>query len=67
MDYNKIDFKLLRKQKQQLLEIRLKTNKKEEYKTLDGVINLINNIQDYAVNIYNFSEKKVFGNKKEIL
>jgi len=53
----KMDWKLLREQKQYLLNTGIETE------PMGGIINLIDVIQDYAVDSLGLSEKKVFNFK----
>ena len=54
---SKMDWKLLREQKQYLLDTGIETE------PMEGIINLIDSIQDYAVDGLGLSEKKVFNLK----
>ena len=57
-----IDFKLLKKQKLDLLEIYLDPQLTDsQYSTIEGVVNLIDAIQDYAVDNLGYDEQKVFN------
>jgi len=49
-----IDFDLLKEQKEYLLGL-------QEHSSVTGIINLIDAIQDIAVDKYGYDEKKVFG------
>ena len=60
---NIIDWKELRKQKLVLLEIVLTTKSKKKAKALDGVINLIDSLQDGAVETGAYKLEEVFGKK----
>ena len=51
-----LDFKVLREQKLSLLSL-------SNSQKLEGLINLIDHIQDYSVDVLNISENKVFGRK----
>lgn len=61
----KIDWKLLRNQKHDLLKVINKesVNPKEKM-SLEGILNLLDSIQDYGVDICGLSEGKVFGKLK---
>jgi hypothetical protein len=60
----KIDYKLLREQKADLLSIISDKNVSEkQMESLDGIIILIDNIQDYAVMELGISSKTVFNLK----
>lgn len=60
------DFKLLKKQKTSLINIQSKLNKKgarftqNDIDTLEGIINLVDSIQDIAVDEYGYSKFHVF-------
>jgi hypothetical protein len=56
----KMDWKLLREQKNYLLSTG------NETEMMEGVIALFNAIQDYAVDTMGLSEKKVFGKLNEV-
>ena len=57
---SKIDFKDLKGQKQTLLEKIDKAKTKKEKDNLTGLLNLIDTIQDEAVDKHGYSEKDVF-------
>ena len=63
---NKMDFKLLKQQKTTLIKIQAKLEKpnpkftQKEWDTLEGIINLVDSIQDIAVDEYGVSQRKVF-------
>jgi hypothetical protein len=56
-----IDWQLLKEQKGTLLNILTKTNNEVEISHLNGIINLIDSIQDYAVVYLCIDENKVFN------
>lgn len=58
---NKIDFKELKSQKAILIKLQEKkgTTAKEN-STIEGILNLIDHIQDIAVDSYGYNEKAVF-------
>jgi hypothetical protein len=64
--FAKMDFKLLKEQKTTLIKIQTKLEKpnpkftKKEWDTMEGIINLLDAIQDVAVDEYGFNEKTVF-------
>lgn len=58
-----LDWKELRKQKLVLLEMVLTTKSKKKAKALDGVINLIDSLQDDAVETGAYTPEEVFGKK----
>ena len=67
-----IDFDLLRKQKAQLIELQYRTTPEgnpvilsKEYDALEGIINLIDEIQDLAVEELGLKEEDVFNLNKE--
>jgi hypothetical protein len=67
-----IDLKLLREQKQTLLDLQYRDNpdgsqilKANEFKALEGIINLISHIQDEAVEQLGLEENEVFDLEKE--
>ena len=60
-----IDFKLLKQQKTTIINLQAKLEKdskytQKEWDTLEGMINLIDSIQDIAVDEYGVKETKVF-------
>ncbi|NLR94909.1 hypothetical protein [Flammeovirga agarivorans] len=63
----KIDFALLREQKEALSEVILAygeskdKSQKDTAETLDGVLGLLDEIQDLAVDHFGVSEEEVFG------
>lgn len=62
-----IDYNLLREQKGILLKVINLYNKwgnemeKEEVKKIDGLINIIDEIQDHAVENLGYTEKQIFN------
>ena len=61
-DIQKIDFELLNKQKSILIDtINNDTVDPEHKEGLEGILLLIDDIQDYAVDVLKFSEDKVFN------
>jgi hypothetical protein len=67
-----IDLKLLREQKQTLLDLQYRDNpdgsqilKANEFKALEGIISLIDHIQDEAVEQLGLDENEVFDLAKE--
>jgi hypothetical protein len=67
-----IDFDLLRKQKTQLIELQYRSDSNgnpvvssKEYEALEGIINLIDHIQDEAIKQLGLSEEEVFNLSKE--
>lgn len=76
MKYNieiqNIDLELLREQKEILLKLQYKTTPNgdivvgaKEFEALDGLINLIDHIQDQAVEQHGLDENEVFNLNKE--
>lgn len=68
----KIDLNLLRDQKKVISELQWKTDKNGEplvsskdFQTLEGIINLIDHIQDQAVEQHNLDENQVFNFTEE--
>lgn len=72
MTYNieikNVDLNLLRQQKEKLIELQYRTFDNgspviltKEYEALEGIINLIDHIQDEAVNQHSLDEKEVFN------
>jgi len=55
-----IDWEMLREQKNMLLDIYDSTNSKKTKDLVLGIIYLFDNIQDYAVDVLNIDESKVF-------
>lgn len=60
-----IDFPLLREQKSTLLEMQGELPSPKRFEVLEGILNLIDTIQDQAVDNYGVSEKEVFSRKEE--
>ena len=60
----KINWALLRRQKRALLNLSSKLNRTEQT-DIQGIINMIDVIQDYAVDNMGISERIVFGLKYE--
>lgn len=67
-----IDFNLLREQKKILIELQYRNDSKglnivqrKEFEALEGIINLIDNIQDEAIEQLGLSEEEVFNLEKE--
>jgi hypothetical protein len=62
----KIDFKLLKEQKTRLISIQAKMEKpkpkftQKDWDVLEGLIGLVDSIQDVAVDEYGYSNNKVF-------
>jgi hypothetical protein len=63
----KMDFKLLKEQKTQLIKLQAKIGKTKDKRfsqkdldTLEGMINFCDSIQDIAVDEYGYPERKVF-------
>ena len=67
MNYEKIDFKLLREQKETLIKTIQDSNVREDFNKLDGIVYMIDSIQDYAVNVKGYDEELIFGTKIEEL
>ena len=57
---NTLDFALLAKQKESIINIRENITNELHDEHLDGIINLITTIQDFAVDEYDYEEKEVF-------
>ena len=60
---NKIDWALLKIQKSNLVQVQdmlLKTSNNHLMESVQGVINMIDNLQDYAVDELGIPEKEVF-------
>jgi hypothetical protein len=63
-----IDFKLLKKQKQTLLKVIFRLNKEGKQKEEDdltSILNLIDSIQDEAVDKHGYKERAVFKLSKD--
>ena len=60
-----IDFKDLKKQKKTLLEAITKAETQKEQDNLNGILHLIDSIQDIAVDEYGYKENKVFMRGKK--
>lgn len=67
-----IDLNLLKQQKEILLKLQWKTSKtgepivsSKEFETLEAIINLIDHVQDQAVDQHNLDENEVFNFNKE--
>ena len=56
-----IDWKLLRKQKRTLLKIANDIDNVPKLEHVEGIIVLIDALQDYAVDIAELKEREVFG------
>ena len=56
-----IDWELLKEQKETLLNVLSNSNNEVEISHLNGIINLIDCIQDYAVTYLCIEENKVFN------
>jgi hypothetical protein len=56
-----IDWQLLKEQKETLLNVLSNSNNEVEISHLNGIINLIDSIQDYAVTYLCIEESKVFN------
>jgi len=61
----KIDFKDLKRQKQTLLEALGQAKTKKKAEDLNGILNLIDALQDEAVDKHGYKEKTVFTLGKE--
>jgi len=59
-----IDWKLLKKQKKTLLKVIDNTDNIPVLEHLEGIVCLLNAIQDYAVDVMGISERKVFPKSK---
>lgn len=55
-----IDFSQLREQKVALLGINAKVLSKDQYEALEGIVNLVDSIQDYAVDKLGYKAQEVF-------
>ena len=62
----KIDFDLLKKQKSKLFDIIRDSDNIETVDLLEGLIVLINSIQDIAVDEYNYNENEIFDLNNEV-
>lgn len=58
-----IDYNKLRNQKSELIEL-INSTQGHGTSTLDGIVHLIDSIQDYAVSDLKKTETEVFGNNK---
>lgn len=64
--FENMDWNLLREQKQTLLEMEARHGlSKREKETISGMINLLDNLQDTAVDELGVSEETVFGKLAE--
>jgi len=67
----KIDFKELKEQKSTLIKLQAKIEKtkpkftQKEHDALEGIINLIDSIQDIAVDKFGYKERTVFKLSKK--
>jgi len=61
----KIDWALLREQKRAMADITVWNSMGMPYPILDGVIELIDAIQNYAVDVMGLSDKEVFNLTEE--
>jgi hypothetical protein len=62
-----IDWELLKKQKMSLLEIQEMTCfTKEDQENMTGIVNLLDALQDYAVDVVGLSEKQVFNLSNQV-
>ncbi len=68
----KVDLKMLREQKQIIIDLQYRDNpdgsqilKANEFKALEGIISLIDHIQDEAVEQLGLDENEVFDLEKE--
>ena len=61
----KIDWKLLKEQKSILFDIIQDIDDAEKVNALEGIIYLIDAMQDYAVDELEIDEQTVFGDDKE--
>lgn len=58
----KIDWALLREQKQTLLKIAIMSYlTDQDHKSFDGLIHMIDSMQDYATDVMGLSDKEVFN------
>ena len=62
VDVDKVDWKLLREQKDCLLQVRNYIKKPPVATVIDGIISLLDDIQDQAA--VEIGEEKVFGKRK---
>jgi len=60
-DFSKIDWALLRDQKKELLANSNMADGSPLTEAIDGIIELLDSIQDYAVDELGMSEMEVFG------
>ena len=60
-----IDFPLLKKQKKALLKVIDNTDNVKQLELLEGILVLIDSLQDEAVDNYGYKESKVFSLSKE--
>lgn len=60
-----IDFNMLRVQKTALLSIREELLSPEQGDALEGIVNLIDAVQDYAVDVMGMDKYEVFNLSKE--
>lgn len=58
-----IDFEALREQKMVLLKIANRTQNPENRDALDGIVHLLDAVQDQVVNSGQLTEAQVFGEK----
>ena len=63
---NGIDFTLLKEQKKTLLETINEIDNIPKLEKLEGIISLINAIQDYAVDVLDFNEDLVFDFERDV-
>jgi hypothetical protein len=61
LDYNEIDWKQLNKQKLSLIRAIDSTEDKEQKENLDGILQLLDELQDDAVDIEGFDSDKIWG------
>ena len=61
----KVNFSLLKKQKQSLLKVIEDTDNVKTLEHLEGIISLINSLQDEAVDNHGYKESTVFKLSKE--
>lgn len=61
------DWALLREQKNELVLLSVTEHllSPKQYEALDGILNLIDAIQDYAVDVEGFTEQEVFNFENE--
>jgi hypothetical protein len=62
-----MDWALLREQKKDLFLLSITEHllSPKQYEALDGILNVIDAVQDYAVNVEGISEQEVFNLKTE--